>query len=33
MGDTPIHYIKVTIVERAADGNKAKREKTNSLTW
>ena len=27
MGDTPIYYIKVTIVERASDGNKAKREK------
>ena len=27
MGDTPIHYIKVTIIERASDGNKAKREK------
>ena len=33
MGDSPIYYIKVTIVERAADGDKAKREKINSPTW
>ena len=34
MGDSPIIIYKVTIVERATDGNKAKREKKiNSLTW
>lgn len=33
MGDSPIIIYKVTIVERDAYGNKAKREKINSLTW
>lgn len=31
MGDSPIIIYKVTIVERASDGNKAKREKINSI--
>ena len=32
-GGFTYYYIKVTIVERDADGNKDKREKINSLTW